>query len=307
LKWVAQRFVKGLAGRLPPEPDPSVFPRAEPAIERPRADPSRLVVTWVGHSTYLLQIGGLNVLTDPMWGNRASPFSFAGPRRWVPPGLPLDALPPIDVVLQSHNHYDHLDSSSVEQIASGHPHAQWYVPLGLAPLVKSYGVGLVAELDWWQETVHAGLAIACTPARHFSARGLRDRDATLWCGWSVRSGSHCVFFAGDTGLHPEFRRIAERFGPFDVSMLPIGAYEPRWFMRPVHMAPDETVEAYREIRTVAPPNHRSMMAAMHWGTFKLTEEAMDEPPRRTRAEWARADLPVSELWIPAHGESRTIP
>jgi N-acyl-phosphatidylethanolamine-hydrolysing phospholipase D len=220
--------------------------------------------------------------------------------------VPLDALPPIDVVLQSHNHYDHLDRSSVERIARDHPTARWYVPLGLVPIVAGFGVRSIVELDWWQESQYAGLSIACTPARHFSARGLRDRDATLWCGWTVRSTSHRIFFAGDTGLHPDFARIAERLGPFDLAMLPIGAYEPRWFMHPVHLAPDETVQAYRAMRATAPTGHRSMMATMHWGTFKLTDEAMDDPPRRTRAEWARADLPIEELWIPAHGESRTI-
>jgi N-acyl-phosphatidylethanolamine-hydrolysing phospholipase D len=304
--WMAQRLGRRLAGRTPPEPSSAGVPRGVPRIERPRATGQRLVATWVGHSTFLVQMGRLNILTDPMWGARASPVSFAGPRRLRPPGVSLDALPPIDVVLQSHNHYDHLDRGSVEWIAHHHPTARWFVPLGVAELVTQFGVSNVTELDWWETAVVDDCEIACAPARHFSARGIRDRDATLWCGWCVRSLHRRVFFAGDTGLHPEFAAIAQRFGPFDLVMLPIGAYEPRWFMKPVHMSPEEASEACLVMRAVQPFGYRSVMAAMHWGTFKLTDEPVDEPPKRLTADWSRRALPVDDLWIPAPGETREI-
>ena len=305
--WMAQRLARRLAGRTPPEPSRAAFPRRVPNFEQPRAARHRLFATWVGHSTFLLQMDGFNILTDPIWGERASPVGFAGPRRWLPPGVPLATLPPIDVVLLSHNHYDHLDRGTVEWLAQHHPTARWLVPLGVAALVKRFGAADVSELDWWETVRVGGLEIAATPARHFSARGMRDRDETLWCGWCVRSAEHRIFFAGDTGLHPEFAAIAQRLGPFDLMMLPIGAYEPRWFMKPVHMDPEEAAEACLVMRAVQPPGHRSVMAAMHWGTFKLTDEPMDEPPKRLAVAWSRHALPIDDLWVPAHGETREIP
>lgn len=305
--WMAQRFVRRITGRAPREPSSTAFSRAVPRIDYPHAPAGSLRATWVGHSTFLIQMGGLNILTDPMWGTRASPVGFAGPRRWLPPGVPLESLPPIDIVLQSHNHYDHLDRGTVEWLAKHHPAARWFVPLGVAAVARRFGVTVVTELDWWECASTGDVAIACTPARHFSARGVRDRDLTLWCGWCVRVGDRRLFFAGDTGLHPEFAAVAERFGPFDLMMLPIGAYDPRWFMKPVHMAPEEAAEACVVMRSVQPPGYRSVMAAMHWGTFKLTDEPMDEPPKRMAAAWTRHVLPLDELWIPVHGETREIP
>ena len=305
-RWMVQRLRRRMLGKLPREADASTFARAVPSVHRPRASPGQLFATWVGHSTFLLQVGDVNILTDPMWGERASPVSFAGPRRRVPPGLALDALPPIDLVLQSHDHYDHLDRGTVEWLAAHHPRAHWCAPRGVGARLRGFGVSTVTELDWWEASSVAGLDIVCTPARHFSGRGLRDRDATLWCGWCVASPAHRVLFVGDTGAHPEFRRIATEAGPFDLILMPIGAYEPRWFMGPVHVAPDEAVAACEELRSVSPAGHRAMVAGMHWGTFKLTDEAMDEPPRRMVAEWAKRGLPAVELWVPAHGETRQI-
>ena len=305
-RWVVQRLWRRVLGRAPREPDPSTFARAIATIHRPRAQRDRLFATWIGHSTFLLQVGATNVLTDPMWGDRASPVGFAGPRRWVPPGVALAALPPIDLVLQSHDHYDHLDRGTVRWLAAHHPSAQWCAPRGVGVRLRKFGVERVAELDWWEHSSLSGLDILCAPARHFSGRGIRDRDATLWCGWGIASAGHRVFVAGDTGAHPEFRIIAEHAGPFDLVLMPIGAYEPRWFMAPVHLSPDEAVAAYQDIRSVAPAGHRTVMAGMHWGTFKLTDEAMDEPPRRVASEWMRRGLPADELWVPAHGETREI-
>jgi len=303
LRWV---LVERPFKRLPTDPDPSFFPRRKPSFDRPRARPGDLTVTWVGHSTVLLQIGALNVLTDPMWSERASPLSFAGPRRWVPPGVPFEQLPPIDVVVQSHNHYDHLDTRTVGMIAEAFPNARWLVPLGLAEFVRSRGAARVEELDWWDEAEAGGLRVACVPAQHFSGRGIRDRNATLWCGWTLADRQRRVFFAGDTGFHPEFGAIGERLGPFDVALVPVGSYEPEWFMRPAHMNPEEAVRAFREASGdgVGTATERRVMVPIHFGTFKLTDEAMDEPPARTLRAWREAELAEPNLWLLAHGETR---
>jgi N-acyl-phosphatidylethanolamine-hydrolysing phospholipase D len=309
-RWQADRW------RNPrvPNPPPGHFPRSTPAFVAPRAAADQVTVTWVGHSTVLLQIGGLNVLTDPTWSNRASPLWFVGPRRLAPPAIDFDALPPIDVVLQSHNHYDHLDSRTVRRIARRHPDATWYAPLGLAPTLRRWGVRAVVERDWWQSAEQrplsgsssAATTIGAAPAQHFSARGLRDRNRTLWCGWTIEAGGRRVYFAGDTGLHPEFGEIAERYGPFDLVMLPIGAYEPRWFMRRVHMNPEDTIEAYRALSGPYADVPSPTMLAIHWGTFRLTDEAAQEPPERVARLWKDAGLSNDKLWVLRHGETRRL-
>jgi len=297
LRWSVQRRRQTLA----PDPTPGTFPVEAPAFD-PRAGADELVATWVGHSTVLVQIGALNVLTDPMWSERASPVSFAGPSRFVPPAVAFDALPAIDLVLLSHNHYDHLDRPTVRRLAERFPDADWAVPLGLAEKVVGWGVRRAHELDWWSTLRIRGVTIGCTPAQHFSARGFGDRGDTLWCGWTVADDRFRIYFAGDTAYFPEFGAIAERFGPFDLVLLPIGAYEPRWFMRSVHMNPDEAVQAYRELgdRTIPAP----AMLPIHWGTFRLTDEGMDEPPRQIESLWREAGLDRDALWLLRHGETR---
>jgi N-acyl-phosphatidylethanolamine-hydrolysing phospholipase D len=292
----------------PRDPAPVIVPTAGANVVRPQTTVDQVTLTWIGHATFLINIGGKNVLTDPVWSERASPVSFAGPRRWAPPGLPLESLPPIDLVLVSHNHYDHLDDSTVRRLAAGHPGAHWIAPLGVAPFLVQRGARNVLELDWWEETRLGPLAIGCTPAQHFSARGFRDRDRTLWCGWSLAAPARQVFFAGDSGYHPEFAAIGDRFGPFHAALLPIGAYEPRWFMRPVHMNPEEAVQAFQDLQRSRPPipGRPAVMVGMHWGTFKLTDEPMGEPPLRARRAWQAAGLDLAHLWLPAHGASRVL-
>jgi len=193
-----------------------------------------------------------------------------------------------------------LDDGTVRRLARAHPDAEWLVPLGLAPFMGRRGVRRVSELDWWEEKHVGAVKVAATPAQHFSSRSFGDRDATLWCGWALAAaGGKRLFFAGDTGFHPEFASIAQRQGPFDLALMPIGAYEPRWIMRSVHMNPEEAVEACRQLG--APP-----MIPIHWGTFKLTDEAMDEPPRRARAAWRDAGLPEAGYRQLAHGETLTL-
>ena len=275
-------------------------------VRLPRAAANEIAVTWVGHSTLLVQLGALNILTDPVWSERASPWRFFGPRRLVSAAVPIHALPPIDLVLLSHNHYDHLDARTVRTLAATHPHAQWVLPLRLGRAVGSLGVRYITELDWWEESQVGDARVACTPARHFSARTPFDRNKTLWSGFAIATSAGRFFYAGDTGLHPEFARIGERFGPFVVSAIPIGAYEPRWFMQPVHVNPEDAVAAYRALheRPGFPPT--AVMVGIHWGTFRLTDEPILEPPERTRAAWRRAGLPIDTLWILAHGQTKAM-
>jgi N-acyl-phosphatidylethanolamine-hydrolysing phospholipase D len=225
----------------------------------------------------------------------------------VDPAVRFRSLPPIDFVLISHDHYDHLDQRTVRMLVAAHPDAEWIVPLGVASWVRSRGARVRAELDWWQSLRTRQLTISCTPAQHFSGRRPDNRDSTLWCGWVVRANAvpRSVFFAGDTGRHPEFAGITRKLGPFDAALLPIGAYDPRWFMKPVHMSPEEAVSAYCDVAGAngGRPCH---FVATHWGTFRLTDEPMDEPPRLTRAAWNRIGLDPRLLSIPAHGETLRI-
>jgi N-acyl-phosphatidylethanolamine-hydrolysing phospholipase D len=280
------------------------FPTATPKVLRPHADLAIATATWIGHSTVFLQVGGLNILTDPVWSERAFPVQWMGPRRVMSPPLALDALPPLDIVLLSHSHYDHLDHPTVARLARLHRDAVWVAPLQLGAYLREFGVAHVVELDWWQHTVVKGATITATPARHFSARRLGDRNETLWSGFALEVGGRRVWFAGDTASHPEFRTIGERCGPFDLVLVPIGAYDPRWFMHVVHVDPEEAVHAYAEVTSAWPSAPLPQMLAIHWGTFRLTSEPMDEPPRRASAAWAARGLPPELLWIAAFGETR---
>jgi N-acyl-phosphatidylethanolamine-hydrolysing phospholipase D len=222
----------------------------------------------------------------------------------MPPAVSFEKLPEIDVVLLSHNHYDHLDAPTVKRVAAKFPNASWLCPLGLGGLLRSWGVRHLVERDWWQRVETPAYTATCLPAQHFSARGLGDRGDTLWCGWAIETDGVRVYFAGDTALHPEFGAIAAAAGPFDLVMLPIGAYEPRWFMRAVHMNPGDAIEAYRALIAGAatPPP----CLALHWGTFRLTDEAVEEPPAQFAALWREAGFPDDANWTFAHGETRRL-
>jgi L-ascorbate metabolism protein UlaG (beta-lactamase superfamily) len=284
------------------------FPIATASFERPRAEPGTLTATWIGHATTLLQVGPLNVLTDPMWSERASPLQFLGPRRRTAPGVALEELPPIDLVLISHDHYDHLDRRTVGRLLRHSPDVRWAAPVGVGRYLKKFGATAIGEHGWWDRETASdlGVSVACTPARHFSGRTPWRRNNTLWCGWILRAHGHSVFFAGDTARHPEFGEIARRFGPFDLSLMPIGAYQPQWMMKPVHMNPEEAVESYGDVAAVhrergwAPP----AMLPIHWGTFKLSDEPLDEPPRRLTTAWTAAGHDSQSLWLLQHGETR---
>ncbi len=272
---------------------------AEPGPAPPeRVGRGALRVTFVNHATVLIQIDGVNVLTDPIWSARTSPVGWAGPRRRRPPGIRLADLPPIDAVLVSHNHYDHLDLPTLRHLA-GRFAPTIYTGLGNDRLLRAKGIGRAVPLDWWESRALApGLTVHFVPAQHFSSRGTADRDATLWGGFVLESEAGAVYFAGDTGWGPHFARLRERFPRIRLALLPIGAFRPEWFMSPVHIGPEDAVRAHRELGAAA-----SMV--MHFGTFPLGDDGMTEAPDRLRAILERETDPASRaIWIPAFGEGR---
>ncbi len=286
---------------LPPDPSPEEVPRGRPAVSRPHADEGEVRITFVGHATLLVQVPGLNLITDPIWSARAGPFSLLGGPRFAGPGIDLDELPPMDGVLLSHGHYDHLDARTVRSLVDRHGgDLPWYTPLGYGPFLRRRGVRDVVELDWWDQVeVTSGrgpVRLICLPVRHWTRRGLHA-NRELWASWAIvpaGSGSR-VYFGGDSGYCPSFREIGERLGPFRVSILPIGAYEPRWFMADSHMNPEEAVRAYGDL------GGAGAMVGMHWGAFRLTDENPLEPPERTRAAWAEAGHRPDDLHLPGVG------
>lgn len=256
--------------------------------------------TWLGHACFLLRLGGRTVLTDPFLGSRASPFTFAGPRRYAGTGISIDQLPPIDIVAVSHNHYDHLDAPSLRRLVARNPQAVAVTALGCGPLLRRLGFGAVHELDWGEAADGSGVRITAVPAVHFSSRGLHDRNATLWCGFSIAGGGRRVYFAGDTGWCEVFAHAGRRFGPFDLGLVPIGAYDPRALMQAVHASPEEAVAIGQAMRATT-------LAAMHWGTIALTTEPAFEPPVRFRAAARANGLADDRAWVMRIGETRAIP
>jgi len=233
-------------------------------------DGAAAMVTFIGHATFLIQTAAGNILTDPVYSERAGPFNLAGPRRVRQPAVPFDALPAISTVLLSHNHYDHCDRTTLHRLAAQDPVV--VTPLGNGGVVRSTGIRKVEELDWWQEARTTAMPITVARAHHFSARTPFDRNRALWGAFLLVAGGARIFFAGDSAYAPFFREIGQRLGPIDLALLPIGAYEPRWFMHAVHMNPAEAVQAHLDLEA-----KRSI--AMHYGSFQLTTEAIDEPVR----------------------------
>ncbi|HEX9985168.1 MAG TPA: MBL fold metallo-hydrolase [Thermoanaerobaculia bacterium] len=239
---------------------------------RPGPPPAQRVaegirVTWVNHATILVQMDGVNFLTDPIWSERTSPVSFAGPKRHRPPGLRFEDLPPIDAVLVSHNHYDHLDLPTLRRLGK----TRIVTPLGNSALMARHGVPSGHDLDWWQSVqITDRVKVTLVPAQHFCSRGMSDRDRTLWGGFVISGPSGHAFFAGDTGWGTHFKEIGDRFQPMRLAMLPIGAYLPRWFMKRIHIDPAEAVDAHYALRA-----QTSM--AMHFGTWDLGDDGEMEP------------------------------
>jgi L-ascorbate metabolism protein UlaG (beta-lactamase superfamily) len=252
-----------------PERSPRFVSDVKQTIPLPRIEGPELRATFVNHSTVLLQQKNFNILTDPIWSERVSPFSWIGPRRHRIPGVSWQDLPPIDTVLLSHNHYDHLDLPTLRRLAA-RGNSTFIVPAGVAKLLRSKNIGPVQELDWGESHALPGFTIHSVPALHFSSRGLFDRNRTLWCGYMIECQGRLVYFAGDTAFGPHFAQIRKKFGSPHLALLPIGAYLPRWFMSPVHMDPEGAVKAHEILGA-------KTSIAIHHGTFQLADEALDAP------------------------------
>ena len=261
-----------------------------------RSNPRPPAITWIGHATLLVQLDGLSVLTDPQWSERAGPTSWFGPKRLGPPGLAFEDLPRIDVVVISHDHYDHLDLPTVKRLAAAHD-PLFVVPLGMKAWFADNGMSRVEELDWWQERLHRGVRFVCVPAQHFSQRSLWDANRRLWASWAIVGREKRLYFGGDTGYFSGFKEAGRRLGAFDVAALPIGAYQPPQIMKLVHLTPEEATQAFVDLDA-------KVMLGMHWGTFDLADEPLDEPPARMLAEIRRRNLDPSRAWIFKIGETR---
>jgi L-ascorbate metabolism protein UlaG (beta-lactamase superfamily) len=270
-----------------------VAPNDGAALRANRGEPT---LTWIGHATLLIQLDGVNILTDPQWSPRASPVAFGGPRRVTPPGLAFEALPLIHVVVISHDHYDHLDVATVTRLWQAH-RPRFLAPLGIKAWLADLGVTDVEELDWWQERLVRGVRFTCVPARHFSGRGFWDRNRRLWSGWVVAGRERRLFFAGDTAYDEVFKEIGRRLGPFDLAAIPIGAYLPPHIMRWSHTTPEEALQVLADVQGRA-------LVPIHWGTFDLADEPIAEPPERLGAEARRLGLGPERVWLFKHGETR---
>ncbi len=272
----ARGFLDVLRWKLTSRPEPSArfVSDVEPSKPPSCVEGSELRVTLINHSTLLLQQSGSHILTDPIWSERASPLTSIGPRRRRKPGVRWEDLPRIDIVLLSHNHYDHLDLATLRRLAD-RGQSQFIVPAGVARLLRSQGIGPVHELDWGESLPLARAIIHSVPALHSSARGIFDRNRTLWCGYVIEAEDRIVYFAGDTAFGGHFASIRERFGAPRLALLPIGAYDPRWFMSPVHMSPEDAVRAHRILGA-------GTSIAIHHGTFQLADEGLDTPRKRLR-------------------------
>ncbi len=312
LKWMWQRQRDGL-----PKPPQQQTPVVSPDIEFVHANKGKSqvpAITWIGHATMLIQMGGLNILLDPVFSDRVSPVQFAGPKRYQPPGIPLQDLPHIDLVLISHNHYDHLDTGSVRALnsqAGGPP--LFVVPLGVKKWMAGEGIENVKQMDWWENLLvkvpNGELDVHFTPVQHWSSRGIADRRATLWGGFALFAADFHLYFSGDTGYSQDFldtqrhfaeRQTTEMGGGFDVALIAVGAYEPRWFMKEQHVNPQEAVQIHRDLNA-----KRSI--GVHWGTFDLTDESLDQPPIDLAVAREAAGLSRQDFDVMAIGQTIKLP
>jgi len=259
---------------------------------------SGIRITFINHTTFLIQIKGLNILTDPIWSDRASPFSWAGPKRMRNPGIRFEDLPHIHAVFLSHNHYDHLDLPSLKNIVQKF-NPRIFTGLGVGEFLEKHDMDFFVEMDWWQEfLISKDATLTAVPAQHFSGRGMFDRDGTLWMGFVIKTDDGNIYFAADTGYNEHtFKEIGERCAPIRVSIIPIGAYKPQWFMKPIHCSPEEAVRIHIDVRS------RESIAS-HFGTFPLADEGRDDPPRDLKEALTKYNLPEQEFIVLKEGQSR---
>jgi L-ascorbate metabolism protein UlaG (beta-lactamase superfamily) len=259
-----------------------------------RIEGDSIVVTFVNHSTFLIQTEGMNILTDPVWSGRASPVSFAGPKRMRPPGIRFEDLPKIDIILLTHNHYDHLDIRTLKRLAELYK-PEIYTPLGVGKYLERKGIGNITEMDWWDESELAnGLKVLCTPAQHFSGRGMFDRDKTLWSGFALMTEKGSIYYSGDTGYGEFFEDIARRISPLRLAFLPIGAYKPSWFMSSIHTSPADAVKIHQILKSP-----RSI--GMHFGTFPLADDGMEDPAKDLKIALEKEGIEKEEFIVPEEG------
>jgi len=282
------------------KPEPLSFPLANNDPKFLQENRTQKTLTWIGHASFLIQLDGINILTDPHLTERASPIVFAGPSRTTPPGLTIEDLLEIDVIVISHNHYDHLDYQTILKITRKQINSQplVLVPLKLKKLLKSFGARNVKELDWWDATTFKNLNIHAVPVQHWSNRSF-NTNKTLWCGWIFENKTFKSIFIGDTGYSKDFSTIQQKFGPMDLSMIPIGAYAPRWFMKDHHCNVEEAIQIHKDLKS-------KKSIAMHWGTFQLTDEPMDEPVKFLKKLTIENNLLSDEFIAMTHGESRIL-
>ena len=254
-------------------------------------------VTFINHATTLIQLDGVNVLTDPIYSERASPYEFAGPKRVRPPGIRFTDLPRIDAVVLSHNHYDHMNVATLKRIADTWPGVRFFAGLGNKAFLESQGLTNVVELDWWMKRELGSITVNSVPNQHFSNRGLCDSDGTLWSAWVFEGKGGKAYFGGDTGYGPHFKLVNEKMGPMRLAVLPIGAYEPEWFMGPVHMSPAEAVQAAADLQA-------SLAVPMHYGTFALADDGETEPVEALNEALKTKPVPFVVLGF---GEGRDVP
>jgi L-ascorbate metabolism protein UlaG (beta-lactamase superfamily) len=291
-------FLRWQRDRHPPLWEDRSAPPGAPPPQRVAGGQMR--VTFINHATVLVQMDGLNILTDPIWSERASPFSWIGPRRHRPPGLRFEDLPPIDAVLLSHCHYDHLDLPTLRRLRDTH-HPRFFTGLGTGAVLASAGISGATDLDWWQSArLSDNVELVAAPAQHFANRGLFDRDRVLWVSWAVRGPAGMAYVGGDTGAGPHFRQVRERLGAPRLALLPIGAYQPPWFMSSVHETPAEAVAAADALQA-------RTSVAMHFGTFALADDGQDEPPAALSAAIAEHPAPAPRFWVLGFGEGRDVP
>ena len=281
------RFV----GKPHPFPPDHVIPEPD-AIEQMNNQPDSHKVTWLGHASFLVHMNEKRLITDPFLSDYASPFPVRSVKRLVPPAIAAERLPALDVILVSHNHYDHLDAVTLRKLAKANPSVQVVVPLGLKPMLKKLGFSQVTEVDWYESVVIDSLEITGLPAVHMSRRGVGDGDGdgnrTLWCGFAMKESSKQLYFSGDTAYGEVFKEIGERVGPFDAALIPIGAYKPRSLMRNLHVSPEEGIQIGLDIQA-------RKLIAMHWGTIRLTTEPLLEPKERFLADRRKTDKVVLRI------------
>jgi L-ascorbate metabolism protein UlaG (beta-lactamase superfamily) len=253
-------------------------------------------ITFVNHSTFLIQVDGLNILTDPIWSKRTSPFTWAGPKRMRTPGIKFEDLPKIDAVIISHNHYDHLDLATMRTVF-GAFHPKIFTPLGVKEYLDSESITGVTDMDWWDEVkISDSITIHAVPAQHFSGRGLLDRDKTLWCGYVIATSKGNIYFGGDTGYNDKtFKQIGETFGTMQVSLIPIGAYKPIWFMGPIHVSPEQAVKIHLDVKSTT-------SIGMHYGTFPMADEGMEEPVNDLRIARDKYNVAADRFIVLKEGE-----